>query len=108
MVGEDRKEWVRGGQLFDTWLSLGPGKFLWKATRTDEDTDDIGSEQPYLRRCIELAKEALDAGDEPFGSVVVDAEGRIRAEDRNRVAGGDQTRHPEFELARWAANHMAP
>ena len=24
-------------------------------------------------------------------------------EDRNRVAGGDHTRHPEFEIARWAA-----
>ncbi|MER7171391.1 nucleoside deaminase [Streptomyces mesophilus] len=62
----------------------------------------------HLRRCIELAAEALDAGDEPFGSVLVDAEGNARAEDRNRVAGGDHTRHPEFELARWAAEHMTP
>lgn len=61
-----------------------------------------------LRRCVELAREALDAGDEPFGSVLVDAEGGIRQEDRNRTAGGDQTRHPEFELARWAATHMTP
>jgi tRNA(Arg) A34 adenosine deaminase TadA len=66
------------------------------------------SEHKYLRRCVELAGEALDSGDEPFGSVLVDAEGRVRAEDRNRVAGGDQTRHPEFELARWAATHMTP
>jgi tRNA(Arg) A34 adenosine deaminase TadA len=66
------------------------------------------SEHKYLRRCVELAREALDAGDEPFGSVLVDAEGTIRAEDRNRVAGGDQTRHPEFELARWAAAHLTP
>jgi tRNA(Arg) A34 adenosine deaminase TadA len=66
------------------------------------------TEHKYLRRCVELAKEALEAGDEPFGSVLVDAHGKIRAEDRNRVAGGDQTRHPEFELARWAANHMTP
>jgi tRNA(Arg) A34 adenosine deaminase TadA len=29
-------------------------------------------------------------------------------EDHNRTSGGDQTRHPEFELARWAANHLAP
>ncbi|MBC9711295.1 nucleoside deaminase [Streptomyces sp. TRM66268-LWL] len=62
----------------------------------------------HLRRCVELATEALDAGDEPFGSVLVDAEGNARAEDRNRVAGGDHTRHPEFELARWAAAHMTP
>ena len=66
------------------------------------------SEHKYLRRCVELAREALDAGDEPFGSVLVDGEDRIRAEDRNRVAAGDQTRHPEFELARWAAAHMTP
>ncbi|MGE4252075.1 MAG: nucleoside deaminase [Parvibaculaceae bacterium] len=66
------------------------------------------SEHKHLRRCVELAREALDAGDEPFGSVLVDADGKVRAEDRNRVAGGDQTRHPEFELARWAANHMTP
>ncbi|MFJ5263184.1 nucleoside deaminase [Streptomyces sp. NPDC088387] len=66
------------------------------------------TELPYLRRCLELATEALDAGDEPFGSVLVDADGTVLAEDRNRVAGGDRTRHPEFELARWAAEHMAP
>lgn len=27
----------------------------------------------HLRRCVELAKEALDKGDEPFGSVLVSA-----------------------------------
>jgi tRNA(Arg) A34 adenosine deaminase TadA len=26
----------------------------------------------HLRRCLELATEALQAGDEPFGSVLVD------------------------------------
>ncbi|BCJ89873.1 tRNA-specific adenosine deaminase [Terrihabitans soli] len=62
----------------------------------------------FLRRCVQLAEEALLAGDEPFGSVLVDAQGNVRAEDRNRIAGGDKTRHPEFELARWAANHMTP
>jgi tRNA(Arg) A34 adenosine deaminase TadA len=62
----------------------------------------------HLRRCVELAAEALEAGDEPFGSVLVDADGTVLAEDRNRVSGGDHTRHPEIELARWAAAHMAP
>src|SRR5690606_18534717 len=33
-------------------------------------------------------------------------DGTVLAEDRNRVASGDPTRHPEFELARWAAAHM--
>jgi tRNA(Arg) A34 adenosine deaminase TadA len=60
----------------------------------------------HLRRCVELAREALEAGDEPFGSVLVDGEGVVRREDRNTTAGGDQTRHPEFELARWSATAM--
>jgi tRNA(Arg) A34 adenosine deaminase TadA len=62
----------------------------------------------HLRRCVELAAEAVDAGDEPFGSLLVDAAGEVRFEDRNRVAGGDRTRHPEFAIARWAAEHLTP
>lgn len=60
----------------------------------------------HLRRCVELAAEAVAAGDEAFGSVLVDASGNVRAEDRNRIAAGDRTRHPEFALARWAAENM--
>ncbi len=66
---------------------------------TDEDLD-------HLRRCVELAREALNDGDEPFGSVLVDPAGAVLHEDRNRTAAGDQTRHPEFELARWAAENV--
>ena len=62
----------------------------------------------HLRRCLELAEAALDAGDEPFGSVLVDGAGQRLAEDRNRVAGGDRTQHPELALARWAAAHLSP
>jgi tRNA(Arg) A34 adenosine deaminase TadA len=62
---------------------------------------------PHLRRCVELAAQAVDAGDFPFGSVLVAADGRMLAEERNReVSMGDPTRHPEFELARWAATNM--
>ena len=60
----------------------------------------------HLRRCIELAEQALASGDEPFGSVLVAADGTRLAEDHNRVAAGDRTRHPEFALARWAAEKM--
>lgn len=60
----------------------------------------------HLRRCIELARTALEIGDEPFGSVLVSANGDVLAEDHNHVAGGDQTQHPEFALARWAAGNM--
>ena len=62
----------------------------------------------HLRRCVELARTALESGDEPFGSVLVSADGEVLAEDHNHVAGGDHTRHPEFALARWAAERMTP
>ncbi|MGF9663803.1 nucleoside deaminase [Arthrobacter crystallopoietes] len=67
-----------------------------------------GTDLVHLRRCVELAAEALEAGDEPFGSILVDSGGRVLVEDRNRVKEGDQTRHPEFEIARWAANELDP
>ncbi|MEU6916702.1 nucleoside deaminase [Streptomyces olindensis] len=66
------------------------------------------TELPHLRRCVELAAEALRAGDEPFGSVLVGGDGTVLAEDHNRVASGDRTRHPEFELARWSAARLSP
>ena len=62
----------------------------------------------HLRRAVELAEIALEAGEEPYGSVLVGADGTVLFEDHNRTSGGDQTRHPEFEIARWAANHVAP
>ena len=68
---------------------------------TLDDTDLV-----HLRRCVELAREALADGDEPFGSLLVDASGEVRFEDRNRVKGGDETRHPEFEIAKWSATHL--
>ncbi len=68
------------------------------------DDDDLR----FLRRCIELAADALQQGDEPFGSVLVAANGQLLHEDRNRVASGDKTRHPEFALARWAAENLSP
>lgn len=61
----------------------------------------------HLRRCVELAREALEAGDEPFGSVLVGPDNQVLAEDRNRIAEtGDGTQHPEFNLARWAAANL--
>ncbi|OBF93116.1 tRNA-specific adenosine deaminase [Mycobacterium sp. 852002-51152_SCH6134967] len=61
-----------------------------------------------LGRCVELAREALEGGDEPFGSLLVDDAGRTLFEDRNRVKDGDRTRHPEFAIARWAAANLTP
>lgn len=68
------------------------------------DQIDLG----FLQRCVQLAKEAVDNGDEAFGSLLVSGAGEILVEDRNRIAGGDSTQHPEFNIARWAAEHLTP
>ncbi|MFC7496920.1 MULTISPECIES: nucleoside deaminase [unclassified Nocardioides] len=60
----------------------------------------------HLRTCVRLAREALEDGDEPFGSVLVSGAGEVLYADRNRVKGGDQTRHPEFDIARWAGENL--
>jgi tRNA(Arg) A34 adenosine deaminase TadA len=62
----------------------------------------------HLRRAVDLAAEALDAGDEPFGSVLAARDGTVLFEDRNRVAGGDRTQHPEFAIARWSTTRLSP
>ena len=66
------------------------------------------TDMTHLRRCLELAEEALREGDEPFGSVLVDSEGNVRREDRNRNQTVDATYHPEIAIARWAAKNMTP
>ncbi len=60
----------------------------------------------HLARCVELASRAVDVGDEPFGSVLVDRDGVVLFEDHNRVSGGDGTRHPELAIALWAAANV--
>ena len=61
----------------------------------------------FLERAVALAREAASAGDGAFGSVLVDAAGIERFADRNRETTlGDETRHPEFEIARWAATNL--
>ena len=66
------------------------------------------NEMIYLRRCVELAAEALEAGDAPFGSVLVDGDGNVLREDRNRANTVDATYHPEIAVAKWAAQNMTP
>ncbi|CAG9954800.1 unnamed protein product [Clonostachys rosea f. rosea IK726] len=74
----------------------------------------------YLRQAIAFAREALEAGDDPFGSVLVDpTTDQVLQADRNRTITGaqdvssseagkpDATLHPEFTLARWAQLNLS-
>jgi len=63
---------------------------------------------PHLRHCLALAAEALQAGDEPFGSLLVDAQGQVLALARNEVNARNNLAHPELALAQWAAAHLSP
>jgi tRNA(Arg) A34 adenosine deaminase TadA len=63
----------------------------------------------HLRRCVELAAIAVNRGDDPFGSVLVAADGTVLAERSNEVnTSSDVTAHPELALARWASESLRP
>ncbi|WP_339805419.1 nucleoside deaminase [uncultured Marinobacter sp.] len=66
------------------------------------------ADRRHLARAVELAEMALNSGDEPFGSVLVSGDGQPLFEDHNHISGGDNTQHPEFSIARWAAANMTP
>lgn len=66
------------------------------------------NDRALLTRCVDLAEAALNAGDQPFGSLLVDAHGSVLLEAVNRANTGDPTQHPEFEIARWAAQNLTP
>lgn len=64
--------------------------------------DDVAA----MRQCIELAREALDRGDHPFGAVLV-RDGSIFAEGQNRVNTKlDPTAHAESEAIREACKAL--
>ena len=60
----------------------------------------------HLRRCIELARQARADGNEPFGSLLVGADGTVLMELTNTVGTGDMTGHPELALATWASLNL--
>lgn len=68
--------------------------------------DDI--HRQHLRRCAALAREALEAGDDPFGSVLVGPDGSVLAERLNRERTGQPLAHPEIDLALWAGEQLLP
>jgi tRNA(Arg) A34 adenosine deaminase TadA len=64
---------------------------------------DALDHERHMQRALELAREAADRGDEPFGSLLV-RDGEVVAEARNAVATADDLRrHPELDLAHRAA-----
>lgn len=62
----------------------------------------------FLVRAVDLAEEALRAGDQPFGTIMVSPDGGIVFEDRNRVNTGNPIHHPELTTVQWALEHLSP
>ena len=64
----------------------------------------------HLRRCIELAIQAREAGQHPFGALVVDEAGEVIAEgqNRSRPPDGDPTQHAELVAVSKAARLVTP
>ncbi|ELZ53433.1 MULTISPECIES: nucleoside deaminase [Halorubrum] len=60
----------------------------------------------YVARTIELAEEAVAAGNTPFGALLV-VDGEAVREARNETRTDDDVAaHPELTLARWAASEL--
>lgn len=60
----------------------------------------------YLKECLALARKSVQAGDEPFGSILVSGKHEMIAQARNRVNEVDVLAHPEIELAHWALENL--
>lgn len=75
-----------------------------KHSKTQEITQN---DLNHLKQCLSLAEEALNAGDEPFGSILVNSENKVIATARNRVNELTALAHPEIELAQWAAENLS-
>ncbi|WP_144797085.1 nucleoside deaminase [Halorubrum depositum] len=64
------------------------------------------SDRAFVGRAIELAEEAVERGNTPFGALLV-VDGEVVAEARNEIRSGDDiAAHPELALARRAGREL--
>ena len=73
----------------------------------DTDLKNFDHES-HVRRAIELAGEAADRGDRPFGSVLVRDDAVVMAASNRVVTENDVRRHPELHLAYRACRELSP
>ncbi|WP_247729223.1 nucleoside deaminase [Halovivax limisalsi] len=74
---------------------------------SDAPIDDFDHES-HVRRAIDLAREAADRGDEPFGSVLVRDDSVVTSASNRVVTADDIRRHPELDLATRACREFEP
>ena len=74
-----------------------------------DDTDVAAFDhEAHVRRALELAREAADRGDEPFGSVLVREDAVVMTASNRVVTEDDLRRHPELHLAHRACRELTP
>ncbi|MGV3490437.1 MAG: nucleoside deaminase [Devosia sp.] len=66
-------------------------------------------DERLLRRAFDVARQARDAGEHPFGALIADKHGNILREQPNAYAsmGGDRTAHAERLVAMWAQQNLS-
>ena len=69
---------------------------------------DAFDHEAHMRRAFDLAREAAERGDEPFGSVLVRDDRVVAAESNRIVTEDDVRRHPELHLAYRACRETPP
>ncbi len=63
----------------------------------------------HLRRAIQVAQNAREHGNHPFGAILVDENNQVLLEAENSViTGSDCTGHAETNLMRLASQHFPP
>jgi tRNA(Arg) A34 adenosine deaminase TadA len=67
---------------------------------------DRQHDEALMRRCFELARQAVSAGSHPFGALLARGP-EVLLEARNTVAEDGATGHAEFNLVRRALRQMA-
>jgi tRNA(Arg) A34 adenosine deaminase TadA len=71
--------------------------------------DRVTDDDRWLLAAIELAKNARDNGNHPFGALLVDADGNVVVESQNTVVTGrDRIGHAETNVMREATERFEP
>lgn len=73
----------------------------------EPDFDEFDHEA-HMQRAFELAREAVDRGDRPFGSVLVREDELVMADSNRVLTEDDVRRHPELHLAYRACRELTP
>ena len=72
------------------------------------DRSHASADEQHIRDAIALARESVDAGNTPYGSLLVRDSTVIKRSQNTTRTDEDITAHPELKLARWAARELTP